>query len=167
MKRKPLISLPLFAVLFSGLAGCNSADDHSSTSNPSSSEPSSEPTSEPTSESSSESSSDPGYVVSEKAMDNFLDKIEEESYTIVGIDGILTTSYTDQNMITWFYLPGATHYDDHFAVTVNDETFFGFIDNDKKSLEEISFVDKITAARAYESYLPTAFNSNAVSGGNI
>ena len=116
---------------------------------------------------SSQSSSDPAYVVSEKAMNNFLDRIEKESYTIVGIDGILTTSYSDQNMITWFYLPGATTYDDHFAVTVNDETFFGFIDNDKKSLEEISFVDKITAARAYESYLPTAFNSNAVSGGNI
>ena len=110
---------------------------------------------------------DPGYVVSEKAMNNFLDRIDKESYTIVGIDGILTTSYTNQDMITWFYEPGATRYDDHFAVTVNDETFFGFIDNDKQSLEEISFVDKITAARAYESYLPTAFNSNAVSGGNI
>ena len=109
----------------------------------------------------------PPHEVSEKAMENFLDKIEKESYTIVGIDGILTTSYTDQNMITWFYKPGTPHYDDHFAVTVNDETFFGFIDNDKKSLEEISFIDKITAARAYESYLPTAFNSNAVSGGNI
>lgn len=120
----------------------------------------------PTSSSSSEPS-DPPHVISEKAMENFLDKIDKESYTIVGIDGILTTAYTDQNMITWFYEPGATHYDDHFAVTVNDETFFGYIDNDKQSLEEISFIDKITAARAYESYLPTAFNSNAVSGGNI
>lgn len=148
MKRSLLNKLALLFVpilIAGGLSACS--NDGSSV------EPSPEPV--------------PAHVISEKAMENFLDRIEKESYTIVGIDGILTTSYTDQNMITWFYLPGATHYDDHFAVTVNDETFFGYIDNDKKSLEEISFVDKITAARAYESYLPTAFNSNAVSGGNI
>ena len=62
---------------------------------------------------------DPWYVISEKAMDNFLSKIQNDGYTIVGDEQ--TTSVHDQNMITWFFKEGST-YTDHAAVTINEET---------------------------------------------
>ncbi len=54
-----------------------------------------------------EPSPEPWYVISEKAMNNFLSKIQNEGYTIVGDEQ--TTSVHDQNMITWFFKEGSTY----------------------------------------------------------
>ena len=111
---------------------------------------------------------DPPHVISEKAMASFLGKIQSQGYTMVGVDEALTTSVYDANMVTWFYKEGIPYnYDDHFAATIDGETFYGFIDYDLKSLAQIKFVDRASAIDLYSNYLPTAFLSSSVSGGNI
>ena len=109
---------------------------------------------------------DPWYVISEKAMDNFLSKIQNDGYTIVGDEQ--TTSIHDQNMITWFFKEGST-YTDHAAVTINEETYYGFIDYEKNSFEQVVFMDKMPATQIDENmvYLPTMWLDQSVSGGNI
>ena len=90
---------------------------------------------------------DPWYVISEKAMDNFLNKIQNSGYTIVGDEQI--TAVKDKNMITWFFKEGST-YTDHAAVTINEETYYGFIDYKKNSFEQIVFMDKMPATQIDE-----------------
>ena len=109
---------------------------------------------------------DPWYVISEKAMDNFLNKIQNNGYTIVGDEQ--TTAVKDKNMITWFFKEGSI-YTDHAAVTINEETYYGFIDYKKNSFEQIVFMDKMPATQIDENmvYLPTIWLDQSVSGGNI
>lgn len=109
---------------------------------------------------------EPWYVISEKAMNNFLSKIQNDGYTIVGDEQ--TTSVHDQNMITWFFKEGS-QYTDHAAVTINEETYYGFIDYKKNSFEQVVFMDKMPATQIDENmvYLPTMWLDQSVSGGNI
>lgn len=109
---------------------------------------------------------EPPYIISEKAMNNFLTKIQAGNYTMVG--GDQTTTVKDQTMVTWFFPEGST-YTDHVAITVNQETYYAFIDEDKQSLEEMTFLDKEDAMYVTELsyYLPTYWLSDDMAKGNI
>jgi len=145
MKRKSFLAIAMFSLGVSALAGCGGSSDPT---------PSPSPTPTP----------DPWYVISEKAMNSFLNKIQAQGYMMVG--GDLTTAVYDQNMVTWFFKEG-TPYDDHFCATVNGESYYGFIDYDLESVAALQFVDKKPSTEVFDSSLPTYFLNNAISGGNI
>lgn len=111
---------------------------------------------------------DPWYVISEKAMDNFLKKIQAGGYTMVGDKQ--TTAVYDQNMVTWFF-EQPSPYTDHVCLTVNGETFYAFIDYNLQSLEQMVFIDKKPAIAVDDfgiaPYLPTYWLNKSMSGGNI
>ena len=113
---------------------------------------------------------DPWYVLSEKAMTNFFDKLGESSYTVYGdeLNG-LTTAVHDENTVTWFFKEGS-RYNDHFCVTVDYESYYGLIDYAKpegQQLVEMTFMDKDSAVNVSESVLPTYWASKDICGGNI
>ena len=114
---------------------------------------------------------DPWYVLSEKAMTNFFDKLGQSSYTVYGDEtNGLTTAVHDENTVTWLFKDGS-RYLDHFCVTVDNESYYGLIDDntDPKNpqLVQMTFMDKDTAVNVSESVLPTYWASNEICGGNI
>lgn len=147
--KRTILSLAMLSLGIGVLAGCGKSASSASES-----------------ESTSESQSEPWYAISERAMNNFLNKIQNEGYTIVGDEQ--TTAVRDQNMITWFFKEGSK-YSDHSAVTVDGETYYGFIDYKKNSFEQIVFMDKLPATQISDNsvYLPTIWLDPSVSGGNI
>ena len=149
LKRK-LLPISFLALGIGALAGCGNNN------------PTPEPSPTPT--------PDPWYVLSEKAMTNFFDKLNQSSYTVHGdeLNG-LTTAVHDQNTVTWFFKEGS-RYNDHFCVTVDYESYYGLIDYTKpegQQLVEMTFMDKDSAVNVSESVLPTYWASKDICGGNI
>ena len=107
---------------------------------------------------------DPWYVISERAMNNFLDKIQAGGYYFKG--GELTTAVHDESLVTWFF-DETSSYTDHVCVTVNEETFYALIDDDAHKLANMVFLDKKSAMDLSSDVLPTTWLSKEVSGGNI
>ena len=117
------------------------------------------------------SGQDPWYVLSEKAMTNFFNKLGESSYTVYGdASNGLTTAVHDENTVTWFFKDGS-RYLDHFCVTVDYETYYGVIDDitdpEHPQLAQMTFMDKDNAVNVSEPVLPTYWSSKQICGGNI
>ena len=157
----------LFVVLgatlgIAALTSCGGSDA------PSTSGTSSQPTPEPPAPT---PDPDPWYVVSEKGMTNFFNKLGESSYTVYGDEsGGLTTAVHDENTVTWFFKEDSS-YVDHFCVTVDYETYYGVIDDktdpDNPKLAQMTFMDKDNAVNVSEPVLPTYWASKEICGGNI
>ena len=114
---------------------------------------------------------DPWYVISEKAMTNFFNKLGESSYTVYGdATNGLTTAVHDENTVTWFFKDGSRYYD-HFCVTVDSESYYGIIDDhtdpQNPQLVQMTFMDKDSAVNVSEAVLPTYWASKEICGGNI
>ena len=149
MKKSLLVSIALGAMSITGLTGCGNDT------------PTPEPTPTP----------DPWYVLSEKAMTNFFNKLGESSYTVYGDEsGGLTTAVHDENTVTWFFKDGSRYFD-HFCVTVDYETYYGVIDDitdpNHPQLAQMTFMDKDNAVNVSEPVLPTYWASKEICGGNI
>ncbi len=156
--RKNLLALAMVSLGISVLAGCGS-----STPKPT---PDPDPTPEPTPE-----PEDPWYVISEKGMTNFFNKLGESSYTVYGDESNgLTTAVHDENTVTWLFKDGS-RYLDHFCVTVDNESYYGLIDDNtdpqNPQIVQLTFMDKDSAVNVAESVLPTYWASNEICGGNI
>lgn len=111
---------------------------------------------------------EPWYVISEKAMDNFFNKLDAASYTVIGdpVNG-LSTAVHDQNMVTWFFKEGS-HYYNHVCVTVDYETYYAIIDDkQEQELVNMTFMDKKSAVDVSQPVLPSYWKSKDVCGGNI
>lgn len=111
---------------------------------------------------------EPWYVISEKAMDNFFNKLDAASYTVIGdpVNG-LSTAVHDQNMVTWFFKEGSLYYN-HVCVTVDYETYYAIIDDkQEQELVNMTFMDKKSAVDVSELVLPSYWKSKDVCGGNI
>lgn len=114
---------------------------------------------------------EPWYVLSEKAMTNFFNKLGESSYTVYGdASNGLTTAVHDENTVTWLFKDGS-RYLDHFCVTVDNESYYGLIDDitdpQNPQIVQLTFMDKDSAVNVSESVLPTYWASNEICGGNI
>lgn len=113
---------------------------------------------------------DPWYVFSEKAMTNFFNKLAESSYTVYGDEtNGLTTAVHDANTVTWLFKEGS-RYNDHFCVTVDNESYYGLIDDNDPAnpqLVQMTFMNKDSAVNVAESVLPTYWASKQICGGNI
>ena len=114
---------------------------------------------------------DPWYVISEKGMTNFFNKLGESSYTVYGDEtNGLTTAVHDENTVTWFFKKGSRYYD-HFCVTVDSESYYGIIDDhtdpQNPQLVQMTFMDKDSAVNVSEAVLPTYWASKEICGGNI
>lgn len=149
MKKSLLVSIALGAMSITGLTGCGNDT------------PTPQPTPTP----------DPWYVLSEKAMTNFFNKLGESSYTVYGDEtNGLTTAVHDENTVTWLFKDGS-RYLDHFCVTVDNESYYGLIDDNtdpqNPQIVQLTFMDKDSAVNVAESVLPTYWASNEICGGNI
>ncbi len=100
--------------------------------------------------------------ISEKAMDNFLAKIHDGKYTIDSKNFIKIYVYSKD--LVWFdYVDEVYH--DFAAMSVNNEVFQGFLDED--GLRNITFLTEGQAIDAANSRLPGYWLNEEVSEGNI
>lgn len=100
--------------------------------------------------------------ISEQAMDNFLSKINEGNYTIRSNDFLTTYVYSKD--LVWFDYADDAYWD--FAVmSINDESFQGYLDED--SISDVQFLNEGPAIEAASTRLPTYLLEEEVSGGNI
>ena len=102
----------------------------------------------------------PKEVDSEKAMENFLNKIAEGNYTIDAKD-YLKTTVSSKDQVTFEYVEDI--YNDFVVMSVNDESFQGYLNGDQ--LEDVKFLGEGQAIEAASSKLPNSWVE--LSGGNI
>ena len=94
----------------------------------------------------------PKEVDSEKAMNNFLAKIEEGNYTIEAKD-YLKTTVSSRDQATFEYVEDI--YNDFVVMSVNNETFQGYLNGDK--LEDVQFLGEGQAIDAAKKRLPNGW----------
>ncbi|MBR5341955.1 MAG: hypothetical protein IK151_08550 [Erysipelotrichaceae bacterium] len=104
----------------------------------------------------------PKKVDSEKAMENFLRKIEEGNYTMNAKDYLKTTVYS-RDQISFDYVEDI--YVDFVAMSVNNETFQAYIEDGK--LKETTFLSEGQAIDAASNRLPNCWMDESFSEGNI
>jgi hypothetical protein len=101
--------------------------------------------------------------ISEQAMDNFLVKLKEEKYSVQSQDYLKINVFSKD--LVWFDYADNDLYTDFAVMSVNDETFQGFIDGDE--LASITFLGEGSAVETANSRLPGCLASEEVSQGNI
>ena len=94
----------------------------------------------------------PKEVDSEKAMNNFLAKIEEGNYTIDAKD-YLKTTVSSRDQAAFEYVEDI--YNDFVVMSVNNETFQGYLNGDK--LEDVQFLGEGQAIDAAKKRLPNGW----------
>ncbi len=102
-------------------------------------------------------------ALSEKAMQNFLDKICSENYVMDSKDYLKTTVYSPDLVI--FDYADDSAYMDFAVMSVNDEVFQGLFWKD--SIDDVAFVKEGQAIDAASSRLPTNWLTEEFSDGNI
>ncbi len=102
----------------------------------------------------------PKEVDSEKAMNNFLQKIGEGNYTI-DAKNYLKTTVSSRDQATFEYVED--NYDDFVVMSVNDETFQAYLKGDQ--LEELQYLGEGQAIDAARKRLPNGWEDLA--DGNI
>ena len=161
-----LVLLMAFAVLSSG---CSKNDEpapapESSTSDepaPESSESPVQP--EPSEE--PEPAPDPAEMaeISERAMENFIAKISGGNY-VLSSDGFMKTVAFSKDMVLFDYEDDET-YSDFAVMSVNNEVFQGFLEND--GVRDVSFLEEGSALETAKAKLPSYWLADEVSEGNI
>ena len=114
-----------------------------------------EPEPEPVPESNAE--------ISEKAMQNFLDKIAGGDY-VMDSEGYLKTTACSEDLVIFDYEDDSA-YRDFAVMSVSGEVFQGFFKKD--GIENITFLKEGSAIDAAVSKLPTYWLKEEVSDGNI
>ena len=114
-----------------------------------------EPEPEPVPESNAE--------ISEKAMQNFLDKIAGGDY-VMDSEGYLKTTACSEDLVIFDYEDDSS-YRDFAVMSVSGEVFQGFFKKD--GIENITFLKEGSAIDAAVSKLPTYWLKEEVSDGNI
>ncbi len=94
----------------------------------------------------------PKEVDSEKAMNNFLQKIEEGNYTI-DVKDYLKTTVSSRDQATFEYVEDI--YNDFVVMSINNETFQGYLNGDK--LEDVRFLGEGQAIDAAKKRLPNGW----------
>ena len=183
-QRKILITAVVLAMLMGSsvlMSGCSksetpssqaseSSTSESSTSESSTSESSASESSVPENtepESSEESSAQPdpsqNPEISERAMENFLAKLEAGNY-VMNAEGFLKTTVFSEDLVYFDYEDDSA-YSDFAVMSVDNEVFQGFFTED--GLRDVSFITEGRALDTSAAKLPTALLSDSVSQGNI
>ena len=157
MKKVLVFMLALSMVMIFLLAGCTKKEEKSEVPESSKSEEKSPEPSEP--EKSEETIPD----ISERAMNNFIAKVREGNYTIKGNGFIKITVYS-KDLVYFDYTDNAS-YNDFAVMTVNGETFQGFLH--VTGLTRITYYDDGNAMDACDSRILNYWLSPAASKGNI
>lgn len=100
--------------------------------------------------------------ISEKAMNNFLNKVDQGNYTINDGKFLKTSVYSNDQVYFEFT---EDMYEDFAVVSVNNETFQGFIENG--GLNDISYIGEGCAVDAAKPRLLNNWMDESVSQGNI
>ena len=122
----------------------------------------SEETEEPEEEAAADEDKESPAEISERAMENFLAKLEEGNYVIHADDYLKTTVFSRDQV--WFDY-AEDMYDDFAVVSVDDESFQGYLTAD--GLTEVSYLGEGQAIEAAKEKLPNIWTDENVSGGNI
>ena len=173
-RNKLLVLLSLLVVPTMALTSCNKDKKESDTSLPESVSESSKQE-QISSESSKEveSSSEQPWEISERAMDNFLNKVRSESYIIDYVEygtldgslvpsGGVKISVASDDLVYYEFPLKFDYYGDRYdgfaMMTVNErETFFGLLD--ENDISEITFVDEISALEVVSNGLVSQYNT--------
>jgi len=100
--------------------------------------------------------------ISEKAMQNFLDKLQEGNY-VMNADGFLRTTVCSKDLVCFYYDDEA--YSDYAVMSVDNEVFQGIFEDN--GVRDVLFVKEGSAMEAAEKQLPNCWMSDEFSGGNI
>jgi hypothetical protein len=94
----------------------------------------------------------PKEVDSEKAMNNFIQKLDEGNYTVEVKDYLKATA-SSKDQVVFEYVEDIYH--DFVAMSVNDEVFQAFLNGDK--LEDVTFLGEGSALDAAKNKLPNGW----------
>ncbi len=101
--------------------------------------------------------------ISERAMENFLGKIQAGGY-VMDSAGFMKASVCSPDLV-WFDYAEDDLYRDFAVMSVGGEVFQGFFTED--GMEDVSYMDEGTALDLSEKMLPSYWLEDEVSGGNI
>lgn len=101
--------------------------------------------------------------MSERAMQNFLDKVSTGNYVMESGGYLKTTAYSE-DLVVFDYADDSA-YTDFAVMSVKDEVFQGFFDKD--GVEEVVFLTEGKAIDAARAKLPSNWLAEEISDGNI
>ncbi|MCR4672856.1 MAG: hypothetical protein K5637_06440 [Lachnospiraceae bacterium] len=101
--------------------------------------------------------------ISERAINNFLSKLEEGNY-VMSVDGYMKTVVSSGDLVYFDYEDDET-YSDFAVMSVNGEVFQGLLEGD--AVSDVSYLTEGRALDAAESRLPNYWMAEEVSQGNI
>ncbi len=164
------VAVLLMTAIILMMGGCSKSEDSSKAPESSASESSAPESTAPESsvpesseESSSEMTAQEKAELSERAMQNFLNKIQSGNYVMNSEGFLKTTVYSDD--LVWFDYEDDGSYSDFAVMSVNNEVFQGFLE--ENGVRDVSFLKEGTALETAKPKLPAYWLTDDVSEGNI
>ncbi len=136
------------------LAGCSKSSDQPKESETSASESAALESTEIPPENNAE--------ISERAMQNFLDKLSNGNYTVDSAGYLKTTAYSED--LVYFDYEDDESYNDFAVMSVDHEVFQGSLEED---VSDVSFLREGSALETVINRLPGYWMTDEASGGNI